>query len=96
MTPRQRELARHALGLPNQAARSYRNRFYVGPWSPDFAEWSALVDAGEAKAEASVRFDPVGGIGLMFFRLTPTGARAALDPHEGLCLEDFPMEGARK
>ncbi len=30
LTPKQRELARHALGLPNKMRMSYRNRFVAG------------------------------------------------------------------
>ena len=43
LTPAQLELARHALGLPNDRRRSYRNRYLAGGGSP---EWDAMVEAG--------------------------------------------------
>ena len=92
MTPRQRELARHALGLPNAGGRSYRNRFYVGAWSPDFAEWSAMVDAGHAKGEPTNKGDPLCERAMMFFWLTPAGAIVAINKDERLEPEDFPAE----
>jgi hypothetical protein len=39
LTPRQIELARHALGLPNQYKKSYRNRFVAGGNHPDQNDW---------------------------------------------------------
>lgn len=81
MTPRQRELARHALGLPNRTMRSYRNRFSCGEGA-NHDVWTALVDRGIAGGEP--------GSPLSFFWLTPAGAMAALDRGESLCPEDFP------
>ena len=49
MTPRQIELARHALGLRPGCLVSYRNRFLAGPGHPDYADWQAMVAAGQAK-----------------------------------------------
>ena len=95
MTSRQRELARRALGLPTLSGKSYRNRYYVGPWHPDFVEWSAMIESGEAKCEPSHSGDPLSATGLVHFWLTPAGAPAALDPGEELDREDFPMEAAR-
>lgn len=80
MTPEQRALARHALGLPNAAQRSYRNRYFTGPIDQ---HWDAMVDAGEAMVE------PRSG-GQRMFWLTRNGAMAALDAGESLCPEDFP------
>lgn len=86
MTPRQIELARHALGLPNQTRRSYRNHFIAGPGHSDFDEWVAMVAEGEARRRAGSQLS--GGDDV--FWLTENGARKALKPREGLCPEDFP------
>ena len=87
MTPRQRYLARHALGLPNRSGRSYRNHFVAGAGHDDHPDWLAMTEAG-----AAVRRDgstiPFGGDDL--FKLTKDGATAALDPGESLDPEDFP------
>lgn len=89
MSPKQKELARHALGLPNGKRRSYRNRFVTGPGPgcTDHAEWMAMVEAGEAgrRDGKTLCFD-----GADLFWLTPSGAQAALEPREKLCPEDFP------
>ncbi len=85
MNPEQKELARHALGLPNKAKKSYRNR-YVCP--EDDIHWSDLVAKGMAtmRPAASV---PFGGCAI--FYLTEAGARVALNKGEKLCSEDFPI-----
>lgn len=85
MTQEQRDLARHALGLPNGKRRSHRNRFATGE-GPDNDAWRAMVDAGLAKMRAGVEW--MGGMDA--FWLTSAGANAALDPGETLCPEDFP------
>lgn len=91
LTPAQRDLARHALGLPNDRKRSYRNSFVAGAGHSDYADWQAMVDAGLAtKRDGSTV--PFGGDDL--FRLTPRGAVAALDPGEQLDPEDFPRGAA--
>lgn len=82
MTPEQLRLARHALGLPNKARRSYRNRFYAGGQHP---EWRAMEAAGLAEADTIPT-----ATGMTWFWLTRAGAEAALDPGERLCREDFP------
>lgn len=86
MTPKQRTLARHALGLPNMSGVSYRNR-YVAPYQPGgpVNHWFAMCDAGLAECA------PVNHRGLRRFWLTPEGARAALESGEALCPEDFPI-----
>lgn len=81
MTPRQRELARHALGLPNRNRRSYRNRFLTGG---DCLDWQSMVDLGLAEAGKTDEH------GRTWFWLTRDGAKAALNRGEGLCREDFP------
>ncbi|WP_197430415.1 hypothetical protein [Methylobacterium sp. CCH5-D2] len=81
MTPRQRDLARHALGLPNRNRRSYRNRFLTGGACPD---WRAMEAAGLARSQ------PTDKLGRAWFHLTRAGAEAALERGERLCREDFP------
>lgn len=83
MTPAQRELARHALGL-DRKRRSYRNRFVCREDNP---EWSAMVAVGLAtmRPAASV---PFGGDAV--FYLTTAGAKLAIDAGETLSPEDFP------
>lgn len=89
MTDEWRELARHALGLPNAAFRSYRNRFVTGAGT-DGDAWSGMVAAGLAKKDSGGRL-PFGGAD--FYWLTPRGAQSALDLGETLCPEDFPRAG---
>lgn len=84
MTPAQRALARHALGLPNRRNLSYRNRYVVPPQDPAHAEWIKMVAAGWAR---DVR---VAGISAGdSFCLTLEGAGQAVDPGERLDPEDF-------
>ncbi len=90
MTPAQRELARHALGLNSRNRRSYRNHFVAGKGHIDYAEWLALTAQGDAARIDGGRL-AFGGDDL--FRLTRKGAEAALEPGESLDPEDFP-EGA--
>lgn len=87
MTPEQRSLARHALGLPNRRKTTYRNRFVTGKGSKDWSGWDDLVASGYAKAFRKVSV--CGGDDIFF--LTPEGAKAALDPGEKLSIEDFPQ-----
>jgi hypothetical protein len=84
MSPEQRELARHALGLPNDRRRSYRNRYHAPPGSDSWHAWAKLCDAGWAVFERGNRND--------FFSLTRSGAEAVLRPGETLDLEDFPHD----
>lgn len=85
MTPAQRELARHALGLPNPSGRSYRNRYFVATQSACADQWREMAAAGEAE-----RGEPGHKASSTFFCLTRKGAELALDPRESLCPEDFP------
>jgi hypothetical protein len=85
MTPNQIELARHALGLPNDGRLSYRNYFTAGPGHPDFHEWMAMVSAGDAITE---KRSGLGGDHL--FWLTLSGARKAMLPGEEIDDSDFP------
>ena len=91
MSPNQRKLARHALGLPNARGISYRNRYVAvrrSAYSPGvYDEWSKMVEAGLAERASAM----LGSQGRWW--LTPEGAQMALDPGERLCPEDFPHEG---
>lgn len=87
MTPRQIELARHALGLPNRTKQSYRNRFVASAGHGDFADWEAMVAEGVAKRDDGPTF---------CFWLTLEGAHNALLKGERLDLEDFPSMAQRE
>ena len=83
LTPLQKQLARHALGLPNSANRSYRNRYASPVSGPTFEAWATMVIDGFARS-----YDR--RIAMIHFELTPTGAEAALEGRETLDPEDFP------
>ena len=85
MSPEQIELARHALGLPNNRRQSYRNNFVCGKGHPDYDNWQALVAAGLAKRRDGSTMS--GGDDV--FWLTKEGAKRALKKYETLCPEDF-------
>ena len=85
MTPKQIELARHALGLPNGRKTSYRNHFVTGKGSNDKKNWDAMLEAGMARVRRNVDLYD----GDDYFRLTLAGAKAALAKGERLCPEDF-------
>ncbi len=82
----EREMARHALGLPNKKRTSYRNRYVTDREGADGRVWMRMVEKGAATVRAG---SPLTG-GDDFFRLTPAGGRAALNSPERLCAEDFP------
>lgn len=90
MTPRQINLARHALGLTKQCM-SYRNYFTASRGHVDYADWMAMVEAGYA-----VRRDgswlPFGGDDI--FHMTIAGAKCVLRPGETLDREDFPQQAS--
>lgn len=92
MTDSHRSLARHALGLPNDGLRSYRNRFVTGPGHADHAAWVALTQEGLASQRDGAEL-PFGGDDL--FWLTREGALSALAVGETLCPEDFPPDAER-
>ena len=83
MTDKQRQLARHALGLPNKQKTSFRNRFCASPGSDDFAEWEAMVSQGEA-----VKFPSSLWGGDSMFHLTLKAALAAREPDEHISREE--------
>ena len=88
MTPEQRDLARHALGLNGRNKRSYRNHFVTGEGAADHPAWMEMVSDGLAWRRPGS--DLTGGDDL--FGLTVKGARSALGPGETLCPEDFPNQ----
>lgn len=89
LTREQRDLARHALGLPNDSCRSYRNRYFAGPSHPAYAHWCAMEDMGAAQRVKEVMLH-VGAHKSVQFELTRAGAVAALNDGERLDPEDFP------
>ncbi len=93
MTAKQRELARHALGLPNKMRMSYRNRFVAGEGHDDYADWVQMVSDGNAGTRDGSTL-PYAGDSL--FWLTESGARLALNPREKLDREDFPRGGGNE
>jgi hypothetical protein len=66
MTETQKELARHALGLPNRKNESYRNHFCTGPGSLDFDHWEDLVTKGLADKRTD---GPWGGDHMFYLTL---------------------------
>ena len=93
MTSKQRRLARHALGLPNARGQSYRNHF-AATYRPggDYDHWAEMEAAGHA--ERARVLTGKGDRKMARFWLTEAGARAALDPGETLCPEDFPHQSS--
>lgn len=53
LTERQRDLARHALGLDGRHKQSYRNHYATGPGSDGYQEWLDLEAKGLAKRRTS-------------------------------------------
>lgn len=87
MTPVQRNLARHAIGLDGRHKQTWRNHFVTGEGSTDYPHWVAMVEAGLAtRRKGSVL---TGGDDL--FRLTRAGAEMALNRGETLDPETFPV-----
>lgn len=85
MSDRMRDLARHALGLPNARRRTYRNHFCTGEGDANWHEWMMMTAAGFA-----TKHNPSWiHAGNSMFRLTRAGANAALDTSEQLCAEDW-------
>lgn len=80
-----RELARHALGLPNGSNKSYPNRFETSQEGPEQEDWLSLVQCGFAKQSSET-----------WFCLTKKGAVWALDPGETLREEEFPPTDKEK
>lgn len=90
MTPKQKDLARHALGLDQPGkTRSYRNRYLCSTGTATHSEWMAMVEAGDA-----VIVQDWTGSRSALFALTPAGAQSALGGGESLDAEDFPPSPA--
>jgi hypothetical protein len=85
MNEQQIALARHALGLPNNRKRSYRNHFVCGPGHTDYENWQQMVANQEAKRRIGSSLS--GGDDV--FWLTCKGALLALHAGEKLDPEDF-------
>jgi len=86
MTPRQIELARHALGLRPGCLVSRRNADTLPRDNPDWPHWRSMVEAGLARQVD----DPAIPFGMTMFRLTRAGAERALLPGDVLDPEDWP------
>ena len=88
MTPEQKKLARHALGLDNPGVKvSYRNRYFTSKTStyPDIHSiWLDMVDKGWAGIRSNLKENPY-----THFFLTLKGAKLALNKGESLDEKDF-------
>ena len=96
MTPEQRKLAHHALGLPNKTNRSYQNYYSVREVMPAHAVWDSMVKTGWSEIVAKYSLDFLSNSPTLrghMFRLTRAGALLALDEGESLNPEDFPEGG---
>lgn len=85
MNERQKELARHALGLPNKQKMTYRNHFVAGSGHPDFHDWLEMTSRGEAAmrtGRAMSGGDPI-------FYVTPLGLTLAVDLREKVGREEL-------
>ncbi len=78
MTPTQRELARHALGLDGRRRQAYRNYFVASPGHDDFDDWKEMVKSGLA----------VRGSNDTFYLTSEAGL--AIDPNESIAGVLFP------
>jgi hypothetical protein len=87
MTDRQRELARHALGLPNKKNTTYRNHFCIGPGGDGYEDWEDLVSKGLALKCAGAHCNRPWGENDMFY-LTLKGALMVREPKEHISRED--------
>lgn len=87
MTPEERAVARHALGLPNDRRVSYRNHFVAEEGTADFDLWRTMVERGLARQH---RGSVLTG-GAPLFMLTRAGGDRAIDQGEGLGDRHFPF-----
>lgn len=85
LTPEQKQLARHALGLVDGNKRSYRNRYRAPKDGAVVEAWRAMHAAGYAKCSVVADDTPLGD----YFWMTEAGARLALEKGETLDPEDF-------
>lgn len=86
MNDRQKELARHALGLDGKRKCSYRNGFTATKGTDSCNQWIAMVASGDAEG---IENKGTTGDAVRFW-LTPKGAATVLIPGESLDPEDFP------
>ena len=73
-----RDMARHALGLPNEKNTAYRNYYETSEDGPDRQEWLNIVDSGLAIQS-----------GESMFHLSLEGVMWALEQNEAIRKEDF-------
>ena len=85
MTSDQKELARHALGLPNKKRKTNRNHFCTGPGTNDYPAWIEMVGQGEAVYRKGTEITGNDDV----FWLTEAGATLALNPGEKLSADTF-------
>lgn len=83
VTPEQKRLARHALGLPNDKMVSYANGLQIERNTAAHRNLVSLIDQSLALVDTI-------GRRYISFHLTRAGAELALKPGERLCEEDFP------
>ncbi len=86
LTPRQIELARHALGLDHKLD-AYRNSFVANPKGADHKVWTEMVAAGDAYVDTTRR-DQFSGCDV--FWMSKSGAEKALRPGETLGDQRYP------
>lgn len=86
MSPDEKRLARHALGLPNKDKISTRNVFFATPGSTPHEIWISMAGRGLADLETGFP----GHSGADLFCLTRMGAEQALAPGETLRDLHFP------
>lgn len=83
MTDRQRQIARHMLGLDSPTMRSYRNYFVA---NSDHADFVTLAEMQREGLVARL----TNGPGSDYWFLTRAAAESVLLPGESLDAEDFP------
>lgn len=81
------EFGRHALGLPNDNKRSFRNYYVTEPSS----DAGRLLTRSVAYGYTTERPYALA-TGMNVYRLTRAGAELCLLPGESLCPEDFPLD----
>lgn len=86
LTDLQWQVARRALGLPNDKGIAFRNHYYAPRLSSSFDAWMKLVELGYARRGKEQHN--------VAFHLTRAGAKLVLQHGERLDPEDFP-DGTR-
>jgi hypothetical protein len=94
LTPRERELARHALGLPNERNISCGNSYWATVRSEPHRVWRQLASRQLAYSDRYMMTDVFCSDeeveDEICYRLTRAGALAALEDGEVLDEGDFP------